>query len=108
MSDESSILARLITVLEDRKVHRPENSYTTKLMNGGVEAIGAKVCEEAAEVVDAASVAHEDRGYSLTYEAADLLYHLLVLLAYCDVPLLDVEEELARRFGKSGLRHQKN
>jgi phosphoribosyl-ATP pyrophosphohydrolase len=105
MSETRQILAQLMAVIEDRKAKRPENSYTMTLFNGGIDAIGAKVCEEAAEVVDAASVAHEDRGYSVTYEAADLLYHLLVMLAYCDVPLIDVEEELARRFGKSGLRH---
>jgi phosphoribosyl-ATP pyrophosphohydrolase len=104
MSDTNSIFARLMTVLEDRKTKRPTRSYTTKLMNSGLDAISAKICEEAAEVVDAATVAHEDRGYSLTYEAADLVYHLLVLLAYCGVPLIDVEEELGRRFGKSGLR----
>jgi phosphoribosyl-ATP pyrophosphohydrolase len=104
MSCECSVLARLMAVVEDRNAKRPEKSYTTKLLDGGVEAIGAKVCEEAMEVVDAASVAHVDRGYSLTYEAADLIYHLLVLLASCDVSLTDVEEELARRFGKSGLR----
>jgi phosphoribosyl-ATP pyrophosphohydrolase len=94
-----------MAVIEDRKAKRPANSYTTKLIDGGVEAIGRKVCEEAAEAVDAASVAQNDRGYSLTYEAADLIYHLLVLMAYCGVSLTDVEEELERRFGKSGLRH---
>jgi len=104
VSESNAILAQLMTVIEDRKTKRPARSYTTKLLDGGVAAIGAKVCEEAAEVVDAASVAHEDRGYSLTYEAADLLYHLLVLLACCGVSLVDVEEELVRRFGKSGLR----
>jgi phosphoribosyl-ATP pyrophosphohydrolase len=105
VAETSSILPRLMAVLEDRKIKRPAKSYTTKLFDGGVEAIGLKICEEAAEVVDAASVAHEDRGYSLTYEAADLIYHLLAMLAYCGVSLVDVEEELARRFGKSGLRH---
>jgi phosphoribosyl-ATP pyrophosphohydrolase len=105
VSETSSIFARLMAVIEDRKVHRPEKSYTTMLFDGGIEAIGAKVSEEAAEVIDAASVAHDDRGYSLTYEAADLIYHLLVLLAHCGVSLVDVEEELGRRFGKSGLRN---
>ncbi len=75
------------------------------LFEGGIDALGQKVCEEAAEVVDAASVAGVDRGYSVIYEAADLLYHLLALMAYCDVSLVDVEEELGRRFGKSGLRN---
>jgi phosphoribosyl-ATP pyrophosphohydrolase len=106
MSETSPILAQLIAVIEDRKIHRPDKSYTTKLFQGGVDAIGKKICEEAAEVVDAASVAHEDRGYSLIYEAADLLYHFLVLLSCCEVSLIDVEEELARRFGKSGLRNK--
>jgi phosphoribosyl-ATP pyrophosphohydrolase len=105
MSETSLILAQLLAVIEDRKAKRPPGSYTTKLFDGGVEAIGRKVCEEAAEVVDAASVAHVDRGYSVIYEAADLLYHLLVLMAFCGVSLTDVEEELARRFGKSGLKH---
>jgi phosphoribosyl-ATP pyrophosphohydrolase len=104
MSDPSAILARLMVVIEDRKAKLPPGSYTTKLFEGGVEAIGAKLCEEAAEVVDAATVAHEDRGYSVTYEAADLLYHFLVMLVQCGVPLTDVEEELGRRFGKSGLK----
>lgn len=104
MPDSSAILTRLMAVIEDRKAKRPAGSYTTKLFDGGVKAIGAKLCEEAAEVVDAATVAHEDRGYSVTYEAADLLYHFLVLLVHCGVPLIDVEEELGRRFGKSGLK----
>ena len=93
-----------MAVIEDRRLRRPARSYTTRLLDGGIEAIGAKVCEEAAEIVDAASVAEEDRGYSVAYEAADLLYHVLVLMAHCGVSLADVEEELARRFGKSGLK----
>jgi phosphoribosyl-ATP pyrophosphohydrolase len=100
-----AIFEKLMAVLEDRKVNRPEKSYTTQLFNGGVAKLGQKVCEEAAEVVDAASVAHEDRGYSLTYEAADLIYHLFAMMAYCGVTLTDVEEELGRRFGTSGINH---
>jgi phosphoribosyl-ATP pyrophosphohydrolase len=106
MPEASTVLARLMAVIEDRKIQLPGKSYTTNLFEGGVEAIGLKLCEEAAEMVDAASVAHEDRGYSLIYEAADLLYHVLVLLSCCGVTLRDVEEELARRFGKSGLRNK--
>jgi phosphoribosyl-ATP pyrophosphohydrolase len=95
-----------MAVIQDRNVQRPAKSYTTRLLDGGVEAIGQKVCEEAAEAVDAATVAKNDRGYSLIYEAADLIYHLFVLMAYCGVTLTDVEEELERRFGKSGLRNE--
>ena len=104
MSDQQSILARLMATIEDRKASPSAQSYTTSLMAGGVERIGAKLTEEAAEVVDAARSAKDEQGRShLTHEAADLIYHLLVMLGYCEVSLRDVETELARRFGVSGL-----
>jgi phosphoribosyl-ATP pyrophosphohydrolase len=78
-------------------------SYTAKLLAGGVDAIGAKVTEEAAEVVEAAGEPGEAGRQHLVAEAGDVLYHLLVLLAARDVRLADVEAELARRFGVSGL-----
>lgn len=78
-------------------------SYTTKLLAGGPEAAGAKVTEEAAELVQAARGETDDRVVS---EAADLLYHTLVLLACRNVPLARVEDELARRFGVSGLEEK--
>ncbi len=102
MSDEQTVISRLMAVIEDRKAKRPPNSYTTRLFDGGVDAIAAKVCEEAGELVEAARVAEEASG-AVVHEAADLIYHLLVMLAYCRVPLGDVEAELARRFGTSGL-----
>ena len=92
-----------MAVIEDRKANRPEKSYTTKLLAGGVEKIGSKVTEEAAEVVEAAGEPG-DAGRSHTIaEAADVLYHLFVLLAHRDIALADVEAELAKRFGISGL-----
>ena len=63
-------------------------------------AIGAKVTEEAGELVAAADHETDDRVVS---EAADLVYHMLVLLACRGVGLSQVEDELARRFGISGL-----
>ena len=63
-------------------------------------ASGAKVIEEAGEFVAAAGSESEDRVVS---EAADLVYHTLVLLAARDVAFTRVEDELARRFGVSGL-----
>lgn len=73
------------------------------LLTGGVAAIGAKVTEEAGELVQAAAAESRDRVVS---EAADLLYHTLVLLVSRDVPLADVELELGRRFGVSGLEEK--
>ena len=74
--------------------------YTAKLLAGGVTLAGSKVAEEAEELVRAAGGEPDERVVS---EAADLLYHTLVLLACRDVPLGAVEAELARRFGVSGL-----
>ena len=89
-------------VIERRKAHRSANSYTARLLDGGVDLIGAKIREEAAEIVDAARSGRDDPS-PLIHEAADLVYHLLVMLACCDLTLADVEAELARRLGTSGL-----
>ncbi len=103
MSDASSIFARLMAVIEDRKANPSEKSYTTRLLDGGVVKIGAKIAEEAAEVVEAAGEPGPGGRDHTISEAADLLYHLFVLLASRDIPLAHVEDELARRFGISGL-----
>lgn len=93
-------LERLEGVVVSRKSDPPERSYTSRLLAGGVPAIGGKVTEEAGELVAAADHETDDRVVS---EAADLVYHMLVLLACRDVPFGLVEAELARRFGVSGL-----
>ncbi|RLS98857.1 MAG: phosphoribosyl-ATP diphosphatase [Planctomycetota bacterium] len=93
-------LQRLEEVLEQRRNTPSEQSYTSRLMSGGPQKIGEKVVEEAVEVVQAATSESDERVVS---EASDLLYHLLVLLAFRKVPFQAVEEELARRFGISGL-----
>lgn len=103
MPADSSVLTRLMSVIEDRKQNPPPNSYTSTLFAGGVEKIGAKVHEEAAETVEAAAEEGEEGRQHLIREAADLVYHLLVLLAQRETTLAEVEAELARRFGISGL-----
>lgn len=80
-----------------------EKSYTTKLLKGGAEKIGPKVTEEAAELVEAASEEGDAGREHFIYEAGDLLYHTLVLMRWRGVELSEVESELARRFGVSGL-----
>jgi len=102
MGSEEDIFARLMGVIEDRKANAPANSYTTTLFSGGVEMIGGKIMEEAAEVVEAAHEGHEGRGH-LIHEAADLIYHLFVMLGHRQIALSEVQAELARRFGVSGL-----
>ena len=89
-------LTDLYGTIVGRKASSPESSYTARLFAGGVTAIGAKVEEEAAEVVEAAE---EGDIPHTVYEAGDVLYHLLVLLAQLDIPLSDVWAELERRKG---------
>lgn len=98
-----SVVAQLMTVIQERKRLRPAGSYTTRLLEGGVAAIGAKIREEADEVAEAAGEPEPGGHGHLVYEAADVMYHLLVLLAARDVDWTEVEAELARRFGISGL-----
>jgi phosphoribosyl-ATP pyrophosphohydrolase len=73
------------------------------LFRGGVDKIGAKINEEAREVVEAAGETGEDGRQHLIYEAGDLIYHLFVMLGHRGVRLDEVETELARRFNMSGL-----
>jgi phosphoribosyl-ATP pyrophosphohydrolase len=87
-------------VIASRRAGSPDRSYTSRLLAGGVAAIGAKVTEEAGELVRAAAAEPDAR---VVAETADLVYHMLVLLAARDLPLVRVADELARRFGVSGL-----
>ncbi|MCG8450129.1 MAG: phosphoribosyl-ATP diphosphatase [Pirellulales bacterium] len=83
-----------------------EESYTAQLLAGGVERIGGKIIEEAAECIEAAGEPDEAGRTHTIYEAGDLVYHLLVLLASRGIRLSEVEAELARRFGVSGLEEK--
>jgi phosphoribosyl-ATP pyrophosphohydrolase len=102
-SRDGNIYARLMGVIEDRKRQPLLKSYTNTLLKGGVRKIGEKVIEEAAELVSAAEEPGDEGKKHLIHESADVLYHVLVMLAYRDVPLGAVEAELERRFGVSGL-----
>jgi phosphoribosyl-ATP pyrophosphohydrolase len=103
VSQQPSVLASLMAVLEDRKRNPPPRSYTSTLLAAGTPKIGEKIREEAEEVVEAAGEPGEDGRQHLIREAADLVYHLSVMLVHREVSLEEVEQELARRFGISGL-----
>lgn len=103
MSQSLEPIARLMETLRNRAESRPAGSYTTKLLDGGVEKIGGKIMEEAAELVEAASEPGEAGREHFVYEAGDLIYHALVLLVWRGVDLAEVADELARREGTSGL-----
>lgn len=93
-------LARLETTVRSRKGGDPAASYVAKLFARGRPKIAQKLGEEAVETVIAAMAGDRDETVK---EAADLLFHLTVLLADMDVPLADVLAELDAREGVSGL-----
>jgi phosphoribosyl-ATP pyrophosphohydrolase/phosphoribosyl-AMP cyclohydrolase len=95
-----ALLPRLFAELERRKHTSSTSSYTRKLLEEGVDAIGAKIREEADELARALASESDARVVS---EAADELYHLLVGLLARSLSLRDVEAELDRRSGVSGL-----
>jgi phosphoribosyl-ATP pyrophosphohydrolase len=107
MSECGIVLERLMTTLQDRVRERPEGSYTTRLVAGGVEAIGAKIREEAAEVVEAAAESGEGAREHFVHEVGDLLYHTMVMMAYRGVDWQAIAEELQRREGTSGLEEKR-
>ena len=93
-------LARLEQTIATRRAASPDESYVAKLHAKGLEKIAQKVGEEGVETVIAAIAGERQE---LIGEAADLLFHLLVLLGAKDVALEEVLAELDRREGVSGL-----
>ena len=106
---ESSTLTALMGVIRERKSRASnEPSYVVELMRGGVAKIGAKIVEEAAEVVEAGDEPGEAGRAHLVKEVADLVFHAMVLLGHLDLDWGCVEAELARRFGISGLAEKQS
>ena len=95
-----SALDRLAATIEARKSADPDGSWTAKLLSHGPEKCAEKFGEEAVEAIVEAV---KGDTAALTREAADVVYHLLVMLAARDVTLADVIAELERREGVSGI-----
>ncbi|MBN9505841.1 MAG: phosphoribosyl-ATP diphosphatase [Altererythrobacter sp.] len=93
-------LARLEQTIAQRRTAAPDASYVASLTARGLPVIARKLGEEATETIIAALTGERQE---LVGEAADVLFHLLVLLAEKDIPLADVLAELERREGTSGL-----
>lgn len=98
MSDDT--LLRLAATIEARKGADPETSWTAKLLARGPKKAAQKFGEEAIEAVIEAARGDKEK---LTGEAADVLYHFLVMLTARGVSLSDVYAELERREGQSGI-----
>lgn len=93
-------LNRLSATIESRKTADPESSWTARLLAKGPEKCAEKFGEEAVEAIIEAVRGDRER---LTAEAADVIYHLLVMLAARGVTLAEVMAELDRRDGMSGI-----
>ena len=95
-ADADQILTELFAVIEDRKETLPEDSYTASLFTHekGENAVLEKLGEETTELILAAKV--DDHG-EIAHESADIVYHLLVLLAMKDMDIADLQAELADR-----------
>ena len=111
VSESTHVLARLMATIESRRDQPADpmaakKSYTVKLLEGGVAKIGGKINEEAAEVVEAAGEPGDAGRTHFVYECADLTYHLFVMMAHRGVRFEELEAELARRFGISGLEEK--
>jgi phosphoribosyl-ATP pyrophosphohydrolase len=102
-TSENDVLQRLAEVLESRKRDDPGASYVAALYAKGLDAILKKIGEEATETVLAAKEGVPEK---IIHEIADLWFHTLVLLAHQGLRPEQVLEELARRFGVSGLEER--
>lgn len=96
MMAEADALKELWSVVLDRRSNPVEGSYTCKLL-ADKELIYEKLLEEVQELVEAAREGNLRGGDSVTWESADILYHLLVLIASCDIDLSEVLAELEKR-----------
>ena len=92
--------ARLDATIASRKGADPDTSWTAKLLSKGPEKCAEKFGEEAVEAIIEAVKGDRAR---LTSEAADVVFHLAVMLAARDLSLADVAAELTRREGQSGI-----
>lgn len=100
MTHRLEVLGELADTVKARRNASPEISYTAKLLSQGIEKCAKKVGEEAVEAAMAAVKGDRDH---LRLEAADLFYHLVVLLEASNLPLADVMGELEKRVGVGGI-----
>ena len=105
MQNNDDILEGISQIILDRKHHPSEHSYVAGLYAKGLDKILGKIGEEATEVAVAGKGGDPEQ---VVYEAADLIFHLLVLLGHYDLPPERVYAELRRRFGTSGLAEKAN
>jgi phosphoribosyl-ATP pyrophosphohydrolase len=100
MTHNTHVLGQLADTIARRRDESADTSYTAKLLSQGIEKCAKKFGEEAVELALAAMT--PDKAH-ITAEAADVLYHLVVLLAAANVPVAHVMGELEKRQAMSGI-----
>jgi len=100
-----NILTTLEQILEKRKSAPADSSYVSSLYCKGTDQILKKIAEEAAEVIMATKEGETDK---IVYEVADLWFHTMILLRHKNIAFSDIEKELTRRYGVSGLAEKLN
>jgi len=96
-----AILDRLYERVLQRKQTPSPDSYVSTLLQGGEDRLLKKITEEAGEVLLAVKNHSHDE---IVYEVADLVFHTIVTLGHCGIPVTEIQQELGRRFGQSGLK----
>jgi phosphoribosyl-ATP pyrophosphohydrolase len=99
----ADIFTRLSETLASRRNADPATSYTAKLFAKGPDAILKKIGEESAELIMASKDGKADE---IVYEATDVVFHVLTLLAFHGLSVADVQKELERREGVSGIEEK--
>ena len=99
------ILDAVYRVIQNRKAHPEEKSYTVSLIQKGIDKVLGKVGEEAAEVIIAGKGGTREE---IIHETADLFFHVLVLLGFYDIEPGEICLELRRRFGISGITEKES
>ncbi len=106
--DKSNVLKSVYDVISNRVKERPDKSYVVSLFDKGLGKILEKVSEESGEVIEAAKEQGEEGINHLKNEICDLFFHTLVLAAYKGITYEQVEGELSRRFGISGIQEKES
>ena len=99
------ILHRLSETLASRRHADPETSYTAKLFANGPDSILKKIGEESGELIMAGK---DGKRLNIVRESTDLIYHVMVLLAFYGMGIEDVSQEMRRREGISGIDEKKS
>ena len=104
MHNTHDVLHRLSETLVERRNADPESSYTAQLFAKGPDSILKKIGEECAELIMAGK---DGKRLNIVWESTDVIYHVLVLLAFYGLSIEDVSQEMRRREGISGIDEKK-